>query len=141
MEYVYRFACGQDVEAATRIINFLYATNKHLQFALFCIVENIDVMEEFKEIAVTLCSDNVLFNANDEIFTQRSLARVLQVASEQQISISHVWVRGIFRSVDTARNCIVFKNNVTLPSLRQGFLSILYDILRGGQRISRWGNK
>lgn len=117
-EYVYRFACGQEVEAATRIIKFLYATQKHLQFSLFCVVENIDVMEEFKDIAVTLCSENVLFNANDEIFTQRSLARVLQVASEKQITISHIWVRGIFRSVDTARNCIVFKNNVTLPSLR-----------------------
>lgn len=116
-QYLYRFACGLNQQAAKKIISFLQGVMKGEKFAILCILEQTGDICSMTTHLSQLCSKEVTLRHEDSKFLQWSTSQLLQIASRHEISISTVWLVDCCKCVDDLTSNIQLHSNVYLPAL------------------------
>lgn len=87
LQYVYRFACGINKDAAKNIIEYLQEQRRDNKFATLCILERDGKVDNILEIVAKLVSANIYMQERDSRVLQRSTIQVLEIASKHQVKL------------------------------------------------------
>ncbi|KAJ8032388.1 NLR family CARD domain-containing protein 4 [Holothuria leucospilota] len=134
LQYFYRFACGLSPKAAEKIIKHLRKRDGGDKFTVLCILEKTGDMDSISDTIRELCSKEIKIREDDTTLLQRSTIQLLEIASGNQISISHVYLNNCYSTVDLrGGNHLQLKSNLSIPVLST--LNRL-DILEQGREIT-----
>ncbi|PIK40682.1 hypothetical protein BSL78_22479, partial [Apostichopus japonicus] len=100
LQYCYRFACGINGSAGSKIIDYLKSRKDGDKFAILCILEKSGGVNDIKETVRELCSKLVKVNREDSKLLQRSTVQLLQIASSHDIPISKLSLEWSFSGFD-----------------------------------------
>ncbi|XP_071852234.1 uncharacterized protein [Apostichopus japonicus] len=101
LQYLYRFACGLNKIAEEKVIRYLLQKKESKKFAILCMLEQKDKDDRFLNTVFDLVSsDKTSIRKNDSKLLQRSTIQILDVASKNQFSISHLYLRLSFSGLD-----------------------------------------
>ncbi|PIK43854.1 hypothetical protein BSL78_19296 [Apostichopus japonicus] len=119
LQYVYRFACGLNKDASEHIIKYLQRTDEGQKFAILCILEQEDNMQDCVEIVKKLVSYNVEIHQNDNRLLQRSTLQILEFSSNKEIPITCLYLNKSYKECEGSN--IVLHSGITLtyPSTLQ----------------------
>lgn len=87
-QYVFRFVCGINPNAAPTIINYLRKVEGGDKFAILCILEQTGDIDKIKDSIQRLCGDGVSISGHDSLLLQRSSMQLLKIAAEYTVSTS-----------------------------------------------------
>ncbi|PIK43679.1 hypothetical protein BSL78_19471 [Apostichopus japonicus] len=87
LQYIFRFACGLNPSAASKIIEYLKKRNGCDKFAILCILEQNGDFEDIRKTVTKLCSREVFIAREDSKLLQRSTVQLLQIASSHDVSV------------------------------------------------------
>ncbi|KAJ8048267.1 Protein NLRC5 [Holothuria leucospilota] len=116
VQYMYRYACGLNHDAALKIIQLLGECRFYGQCTLMCITEWGGSLDAIEKTVTSLCSRDVHINDRDSLLLQKSTAELLEFASERKIPISSVWLDNCLDSGSMSPWNLHFKKlNMPLP--------------------------
>ncbi|PIK35678.1 hypothetical protein BSL78_27495, partial [Apostichopus japonicus] len=115
LQYVYRFACGLNKDASEHIIKYLQRTDEGQKFAILCILEQEDNMQNLVEIVTKLVSNNVEIHQYDSRLLQRSTLQILEFASKKKIPITCLNLKQSYKKCEESN--IVLHSGLTLTYL------------------------
>ncbi|KAJ8049685.1 NLR family CARD domain-containing protein 4 [Holothuria leucospilota] len=133
-EYLYRFACGLNPEAAWKIDEYMTTKYGGEQFQMLCMIEKPEDPGKVREALEQFCSGPVMINRNHKMLQQKSTIQLLEILSDRDIPISSVWLCNCFSRVDISRKTIVLTSGLTLANL--GTLECL-DIWKEGGTVTK----
>lgn len=116
-QYVYRFACASDSEAASKIIKHMQGMKDGEKFAILCILEQSGDFKNVDETIENICSSPVIITNYDNLFLQRSTVQVLQYASDKNINIECVWLAKTNSTFDDDKASLEMNSGICLPKL------------------------
>ncbi|PIK43972.1 hypothetical protein BSL78_19175 [Apostichopus japonicus] len=100
-KYLYRFACGLKNIAGEKIIQYLQQKKESEKFAILCMLEQEDKTDRFiKTVSELVSSEETYIRREDSKLLQRSTLLILDVASKNQIPISHLYLLWSFSGFD-----------------------------------------
>ncbi|KAJ8048593.1 NLR family CARD domain-containing protein 4 [Holothuria leucospilota] len=117
LQYVFRFACGLNNDAAGIIIQYLQRTEEFEKFAVLCILERDDKTENIVESVRDLCSSTINITGNDSLLLQRSSIQLLEIAAANGIIVSRVCLTNSFKSVNVPAGRLHLTSELYLPAL------------------------
>ncbi|XP_071852251.1 uncharacterized protein [Apostichopus japonicus] len=101
LQYLYRFACGINKITGEKIIRYLQQKSENRKFAILCMLEQEDKTNRFiKTVSDLVSSKGTYIRKSDSKLLQRSTLQILDVASKNQIPISHLYLRCSFSGFD-----------------------------------------
>lgn len=118
LQYVYRFACGLNLTAAEKIFQYLKTVCGGERFAILCILEQTGKFDTTVKAIRQLCASTLSMYGNHSHLLQRSTIQLLEIASRQNISITHVWLCNCFQSVDDTCKHLILSSGFKFPKLR-----------------------
>lgn len=116
-QYVFRFACGLNNDAANKIIQYLMCKRDTDKFATLCMLEQGGGLDNIIETVRVLCSRSVEIRHADSTLLQRSIIQLLEIASKNKITIWQVNLRDCFSSVDLLDISLKLESEICLPIL------------------------
>ncbi|XP_071852826.1 uncharacterized protein [Apostichopus japonicus] len=108
LQFVFRFACGLNKKASSRIIKYLKSVEGGASFASLCFFEQPDDPEEVDETVKGLCSDGMIIRSSDSRLLQRSNIQLLDIASRKKIQVPCLQLDQSFK--------VAHQNEITLES-------------------------
>ncbi|KAJ8049686.1 NLR family CARD domain-containing protein 4 [Holothuria leucospilota] len=117
-EYLYRFACGLNPEAAWKIDEYMTTKYGGEQFQMLCMIEKPEDPAKIRETLEQFCSGPVMIDRNHKMLQQKSTIQLLEILSDRDIPISSVWICNCFSRVDLSRKGIVLTSGLTVTNLR-----------------------
>ncbi|KAJ8049070.1 NACHT, LRR and PYD domains-containing protein 1b allele 2 [Holothuria leucospilota] len=99
LQYVFRFACGLNPNASDKIIEHLKNTENAHHFAVLCILEKEGKIDSILHSVRDLCSSTVEISDKHTLILQRSAIQLLHVATQNQVSISCVYLNKCYSIV------------------------------------------
>lgn len=115
-QYLYRFACGLDVQAA-EIINFQLLGDDHLRFKILCMLEQTRMNELSRDIVQNIVSASITFKEDDSKLLQVSTIQLLEIASKNKISVPGAHVQAVCKSFSMVKGGIVLNSGFIIPTL------------------------
>lgn len=115
--YLYRFACGLNVDAAKVITTHFNKIKGADTFAILCSLEQSGDFHHTMETVRNLCSDYVAIDKNDSNLLQCSVLQLLEMGSSNQIPVPFLWLRNCFQRVDLSSQSIILNSNLTLHAM------------------------
>ncbi|XP_071852231.1 uncharacterized protein [Apostichopus japonicus] len=101
LQYLYRFACGLNNTAGEKIIQFLQQKKESKKLSILCMLEQEDRTDRFlKSVSDLVSSELTFISKGDSKLLQRSTIQILDVASTNQIPISHLNLQWSFSGFD-----------------------------------------
>lgn len=88
LQYLYRFSCGLNPDAAKKIIQHIKSIEDGDKFAVLCTLEQTGKVDQIKETIQDLFTGDVIFSASDSKLLQRSTIQLLEIASANEVSIT-----------------------------------------------------
>lgn len=88
IQYVFRFACGLNPEAAEKIIAYVNNLEDGEKFTILCFLEQTGRIETVLDTIRKICGNDVIFSGSDSKLLQRSTVQLLEMASSNDVSIS-----------------------------------------------------
>ena len=85
LQYLYRFACGQNEETAETIIRHLKNIADGEKYATLCILEQGGNVEKILRCVEDLCKNIIQIGQNDKRMLQRSSIQLLTIASTKKV--------------------------------------------------------
>ncbi|KAJ8023399.1 Nucleotide-binding oligomerization domain-containing protein 2 [Holothuria leucospilota] len=85
-QYMYRFACGINFEAAEKLIMYVKSKPDGNKFATLCLMEQEDKIESFLDIVKDLLSKKIELHKDINNFRQRFTLQLLETASRKNVS-------------------------------------------------------
>lgn len=134
-QYLYRFACGLDLQAA-EIINFQLLGDDHLKFKILCMLEQIRMKEISRDIVRNTFSASVIFDKDDSKLLQQSTIQLLEFASKNEISVPGVHMQAVCQSFSMVKGGIVLNSSFIIPplaTLKELRISGLYRELKSNE--------
>ncbi|XP_071851517.1 uncharacterized protein [Apostichopus japonicus] len=113
LQYVYRFACGLNKDTSEHIIKYLQRTDERKKFAILCIQEGDDNMQNYVESVTKLVSNNVDIHEKDSRLLQRLTLHILEFASKKEIPISCLYLYESFSKIDAGD--VILHSGLRLP--------------------------
>lgn len=87
LQYVYRFACGLNKHAASKIIQYLQRDYESKKFAILCMLEHDGQTQNFlQNVSELVSSGPTSINKDESKLLQRSTLQILDVASKNEVS-------------------------------------------------------
>lgn len=87
LQYLFRFSCGIDSKNGSKIVTYLKRRQYCRNFAILCIMEQTEEMDEdIKGIVTEVCSEEIKLQTSDSKYLQRSTIQVLYIASRTEVS-------------------------------------------------------
>ncbi|KAJ8049582.1 NACHT, LRR and PYD domains-containing protein 1b allele 2 [Holothuria leucospilota] len=118
LQYVFRFACGLNPNASSKIIEYLKNTENAHHFAILCILEKEGKIDSILHSVRDLCSSTVEIRDDHTLLLKRSTIQLLDVATNNGISISRVYLYNCYSTVDLrGGNHLQLKSNLSIPVL------------------------
>lgn len=117
-QYVYRFACGLNTDAAIKIIEHLGKNENFDKCILLCITEWGGSFERIFQTVNGLCSRPIRINNGDSFLLKKSSVKLLETASKQKVPIFRVVLLNCldisFLSTGSFR---LKKSNLAMPNI------------------------
>ncbi|KAJ8049075.1 NLR family CARD domain-containing protein 4 [Holothuria leucospilota] len=118
LQYIFRFSCGLNADAAEKIIKYLKAKKTSDRFAVLCILEREGEIGKILETVRDLCSNTIRINADDSLLLQRSTIDLMELASSNSVPIAHLYLSNCCSTVDlTGGSHLQLKSNLPVPAL------------------------
>ncbi|XP_071851534.1 uncharacterized protein [Apostichopus japonicus] len=90
LQYLYRFSCGIDAIAGSKIIEYLKGREDGDKFAILCILEQAgEIDDDIKKSVREICSNRIVFSDSHSKLLQRSSIQLLGIASKCNLSGFH----------------------------------------------------
>ncbi|PIK51965.1 hypothetical protein BSL78_11173 [Apostichopus japonicus] len=99
LQYLFRFACGLNQLAGSKIIKYLMNRKDGEKFAILCILEQKGTVESIEDTVSALCSKRMQIHENESKLLQRSTIQLLEIASSHGIRISNLYLNWSLREV------------------------------------------
>ncbi|XP_071851010.1 uncharacterized protein [Apostichopus japonicus] len=115
LQFVFRFACGLNKKASSRIIKYLKSVEGGASFASLCLFEQPDDPKEVVETVKGLCSDGMIIRSSDSRLLQRSSIQLLDIASRKKIEVPCLQINHIFKVA--RQNEVTLESGLSLPVL------------------------
>ncbi|KAJ8033812.1 hypothetical protein HOLleu_24174 [Holothuria leucospilota] len=117
-QYFYRFACGLNHFTAGKIIDYLREKEASDKLAALCILEQGEQVASILDTVRDLCSKEITLEKEPNKLLQRSIVRVLEIASSNEvIPILCVRLYDCYSTVDLSLWSIQLKLHTTIPVL------------------------
>ena len=85
LQFLFRFSCGINMRASTRIIKYLKTIEGGDSFASLCFFEKAGEADDVAGMVRQLCSGGVTIKASDSRLLQRSNMQLLSIASHSKV--------------------------------------------------------
>ncbi|PIK58841.1 hypothetical protein BSL78_04243 [Apostichopus japonicus] len=115
LQFVFRFACGLNKKASSRIIKYLKSVEGGASFASLCLFEQPDNPEEVVETVKGLCSDGMIIRSSESRLLQRSNIQLLEIASRKKIEVPCLQLDHCFKLAQ--QNGIALESGLSVPVL------------------------
>ncbi|PIK41454.1 hypothetical protein BSL78_21683 [Apostichopus japonicus] len=92
LQFVFRFACGLNKKASSRIIKYLKGMEDGQSFASLCFFEQVGKADEVVAMVKDLCTGGVTIRSTDSKLLQRSTIQILDIAAKGDVSISYTTI-------------------------------------------------
>ncbi|KAJ8019220.1 Protein NLRC5 [Holothuria leucospilota] len=116
LQYVFRFACGINPDASSKIIKHLQKLEGGDKFAVLCILERTGEIGEIKDTIRQICSEGMIISGYDSLLLQRSSMHLLEIASRNNFSIEYLQLSNCLQSVDLSTEAIRTSSGLALTS-------------------------
>ncbi|XP_071850693.1 uncharacterized protein [Apostichopus japonicus] len=100
LQFVFRFACGLNKKASSRIIKYLKGIKDGQSFAILCFFEQVCEPGDVVAMVADLCTGGVTFNSTDSRLLQRSTIQILDIAAKSNIPITSVCLNKSFKECE-----------------------------------------
>ncbi|PIK35246.1 hypothetical protein BSL78_27929 [Apostichopus japonicus] len=115
LQFVFRFACGLNKKASSRIVKYLKSVEGGASFASLCLFEQSHNPEEVVESVKGLCSDGMIIRSSDSRLLQRSNIQLLEIASRKKIEVPCLQFDHSFKVAQ--QNEVTLESGLSLPVL------------------------
>ncbi|XP_071851451.1 uncharacterized protein [Apostichopus japonicus] len=115
LQFVFRFACGLNKKAFSRIINYLKGIEDGQSFAIVCFPEQVSEPDDEVAIVKDLLTGGVTIRSTDSRFLQRSTIQILDIAAKSNIPITSVCLNKSFK--ECGEDAIVLHSGLRLNQL------------------------
>ncbi|PIK57526.1 hypothetical protein BSL78_05590 [Apostichopus japonicus] len=117
LQFVFRFACGLNKKAFSRIIKYLKGIKDGQSFAIRCFPEQVSEPDDELAIVKALLTGGVTIRSTDSRFLQRSTIQILDIAAKS--NPRHNWAATmdapiLFGNPQQISSCIFFQFNLLL---------------------------
>lgn len=85
LQYLFRFACGFNRDAARHILSYVSEREDGERFKVLCFLEQTGDEENVLETITRICSSEVIFDGSDTKLLQRSTVQLLEMASSNNV--------------------------------------------------------
>ncbi|KAJ8051025.1 NLR family CARD domain-containing protein 4 [Holothuria leucospilota] len=116
VQYLYRFSCGLNTSASTKIIEYFTNTEDGDKFAILCILEQTGQLDNIEETIRQLCCVGIIISGHDSLLLQRSSLQILEIAAKNAIPISYLSLHNCFQSVDLSTVAIRTTSGLRITS-------------------------
>ncbi|KAJ8048891.1 NLR family CARD domain-containing protein 4 [Holothuria leucospilota] len=127
LQYLYRFSCGLNPDAAKKIIQHIKSIEDGDKFAVLCTLEQTGKVDQIKETIQDLFTGDVIFSASDSKLLQRSTIQLLEIASANEISIERVELYDCIESVNVTDKNLIMKSGIHLSNLSSVNELVIYE--------------
>ncbi|KAJ8049687.1 Protein NLRC5 [Holothuria leucospilota] len=117
VQYAYRFACGLNPSAAETIYQYLKSMIGGEKFAVLCLLEQTGKFEKIKKTIEKFCENIITIHGDHNELHHKSTIQQLEIASRQDISITHLWLYNCFESVNFTWKQILLTSGAKIPKL------------------------
>ncbi|PIK47623.1 hypothetical protein BSL78_15516 [Apostichopus japonicus] len=117
LQFVFRFACGLNKKASSRIIKYLKETEDGQYFASLCIFEQVGEADEVVAIVKDLLIGGVIMRSTDSRLLQRSKIQILDIAAKSDIRIPCVSLELCSPTVDESGLNLILHSGLSLSIL------------------------
>ncbi|PIK51569.1 hypothetical protein BSL78_11531 [Apostichopus japonicus] len=118
LQYVYRFACGINSDAADLIIKYLNTLKDGEKLAILCLLEKSGTVDNIKETVRQLCVDTIYISSEHSRLLQRSTMQLIDIAFRVQIPIKCIDLEKCVDSVDPSKRKLTLSSGLKLQSLK-----------------------
>ncbi|PIK33727.1 hypothetical protein BSL78_29455 [Apostichopus japonicus] len=115
LQFVFRFACGLNRKASSRIIKYLKGMEGGQSFAILCFPEQVSEPDDEVAIVKDLLTGGVTIRSTDSRFLQRSTIQILDIAAKRDIPITSVCLNKSFKECE--EDAIVLHSGLRLNQL------------------------
>ncbi|XP_071852043.1 uncharacterized protein [Apostichopus japonicus] len=115
LQFVFRFACGLNKKAFSRIIKYLKGIKDGQSFAILCFPEQVSEPDDEVAIVKDLLTGGVTIRSTDSRFLQRLTKQILDIAAKSDIPISNVCLNKSFKECE--KDVIVLHSGLRLNQL------------------------
>ncbi|KAJ8048551.1 NLR family CARD domain-containing protein 4 [Holothuria leucospilota] len=130
-QYVYRFACAFNLEAARKIIKYIQGLKDGEKFAILCILEQPEDYWNAEDAIGNICLSPVVITPYDSLFLQRSTVQLLEFASDKNLKIECVWLGKTNSTFNVNKESLELSSGIILPKLSTLSQLSIYDPGRG----------
>lgn len=116
-QYVYRFACGLNVEATKIIIPYLEDNYEASIFTILCFLEISGMFELTLQFVEILCATTLRVEREHSRLFQRSVKELVEVASAKQIAVTRLWLYDCYSKVELGTERVQLKSEIEIPVL------------------------
>ncbi|PIK44836.1 hypothetical protein BSL78_18315 [Apostichopus japonicus] len=99
LQFVFRFACGLNKKASSRIIKYLKGMKDGQSFASLCFFEQVGEPDDVVAIVKDLLT-GVTIGSTDSRLLQRSTIQILDIAAKSDIPITSVCLDKSFKEIE-----------------------------------------
>ncbi|PIK58491.1 hypothetical protein BSL78_04571 [Apostichopus japonicus] len=92
LQFVFRFACGLNEKASSRIIKYLKEMEDGQSFAILCFLEQVGEPDDVVATVTDLCARGVTISSTDSRLLQRSTIQILDIAAKSNVSIAYTTI-------------------------------------------------
>ncbi|XP_071851920.1 uncharacterized protein [Apostichopus japonicus] len=100
LQFVFRFACGLNKKASSRIIKYLKGMKDGQSFASLCFFEQVGEPDDVVAIVKDLLTGGVTIGSTDSRLLQRSTIQILDIAAKSDIPITSVCLDKSFKEIE-----------------------------------------
>ncbi|PIK37063.1 hypothetical protein BSL78_26109, partial [Apostichopus japonicus] len=115
LQFVFRFACGLNKTALSRIIKYLESLEGGASFASLCLFEQPGDPEKVVETVKGLCSGGMIIRSSDSRLLQRSNIQLLEIASRKKIEVPCLHLDHSFKLAQ--QNEVTLESGLSVPVL------------------------
>ncbi|PIK37258.1 hypothetical protein BSL78_25907, partial [Apostichopus japonicus] len=115
LQFVFRFACGLNKKASSRIIKYLKGMEDGQSFAILCFFEQVGEPDDVVAMVTDLCTGGVTISSTDSRLLQRSTIQILDIAAKSNIPITSVYLNKSFNECE--EDVIVLHSGLRLNQL------------------------
>ncbi|KAJ8017888.1 NACHT, LRR and PYD domains-containing protein 10 [Holothuria leucospilota] len=100
LQYVYRFACGLNIDCAKQLISYLPRIDGGVTCAILCIQEQLQAVDHFSRTIENIFLQGIIISGHDSMFLQRSSMKLLEQARRKGMDIKSLCLYNCLSSID-----------------------------------------
>ncbi|XP_071851439.1 uncharacterized protein [Apostichopus japonicus] len=115
LQFVFRFACGLNKKASSRIMKYLKGIEDGQSLAILCFFEQVGETDDVVAMVKDLLTGGVTITSTDSRLLQRSTIQILDIAAKSDIPITSVCLNKSFKECE--EDIIVLHSGLKLNQL------------------------